>query len=290
MGAILALTACLSILPSYSCGQSADTVLIEDFSIGSFQRARRIDVRQDGSVYVIDSDGNMVYQYLNLSDPPRVLGGFGWGTTTFDKPTGISTDGVNIYISDYGNHRIQRFDRYFNYISSLSTRDTSDALLRFGYPLDVAISELGDLFLIDGENIRILKFNQMFFLERSFGDINAGRGRLQNPVKLLVTASRIYVGERTRIVTYDYFGNYIGEIGKGIISDLNGFSVFADEYMAASKDTIWWFSQNGALKKTIPLSSLISGEPIEQIQDIDCKYKKIFILSAKRIHIYEIKY
>jgi hypothetical protein len=288
MAAIFTIAVCLLTWLSSISAQPVDSVLVEDYSVGSFQRATRIVLGTQGTIYILDADENKVSLFSNLQDAPKTIGGFGWLSSSFDKPTGVATDGVNIYISDFGNHRIQRFDRDLNYISSLFTRDTSDVISRFGYPLDVALSELGDLFILDGENIRVMKFNTQASFERAFGDINAGKGRIQNPIRLVATNSRIFVGDKNKILVYDYFGNYLGSIGNGIINNLNGFTILTNELLAASNDTIWWFTREGALQKYSSLDNIISGERIDQIQDIACNGKQLFILSQHRIHVFKM--
>jgi DNA-binding beta-propeller fold protein YncE len=289
MAEIFAVAVCLLAWSSPVFPQSGDSVLVEEYAIGSFQRATRIALGPKGIIYVLDADENKLSMYSDLRNAPKTIGGFGWSSSSFDKPTGVATDGVNVYVSDYGNHRIQRFDRDLNYISSFSTRDTSDVISRFGYPLDVALSELGDLFILDGENIRVIKFNTQDFFERAFGDINAGKGKLQNPMKLVATNSRIFVGDKNKILLYDYFGNYLGSIGEGIINNLNGFTIVTNGLLAASSDRIWWFSREGALQMVSSLDNIISGERIDQIQDIAFSEKQLFILSSHKIHVFKIR-
>jgi hypothetical protein len=288
MAAIFAIAICLIIMQSPASAQLVDSVLVEDYSIGSFQRAIRIVPGTNGTIYILDADENKVSLFSNLQDVPKTIGGFGWSSSSFDKPTGVATDGVNIYISDFGNHRIQRFDRDLNYISSLSTRDTSDVISRFGYPLDVALSEFGDMFILDGENIRVMKFNAQSSFERAFGDINAGKGKLQNPMRLVATNSRIFVGEKNKVIVYDYFGNYLGSIGEGIINNLNGFTMLTNGLLVASNDTIWWFTREGALQRSSSLDNIISEERIDQIQDVACNGKQLFILSPHKIHVFKM--
>ena len=288
MEAAFTIAVCLFTLLSSASSQPVDSVFVEDYSVGTFLRATRIMVGTQGTIYVLDADENKVSLFSNLQDAPKTLGGFGWSSSSFDKPTGVATDGVNIYVSDFGNHRIQRFDREFNYISSLSTRDTSDISSRFGYPLDIALSEIGDLFILDGENIRVMKFNSQGSFERAFGDINAGKGKLQNPMKLMATNYRIYVGDKNKILVYDYFGNYLGSVGDGILSNLTGFTILKNGLIAASNDSIWWFTREGIFQKKSSLSHIISGDRIDQIQDIAWKGDQLFILSQHRMHIFKM--
>jgi hypothetical protein len=286
MATIFAIAWILLPWQSLASVQVIDSVLVEEYSVGSFQRATRIVVGTQGTLFVLDADENKLLLFSHLQETPKTLGGFGWSSSTFDKPTGVATDGVNIYVSDFGNHRIQRFDRNLNYISSLSTRDTTDAVSRFGYPLDVGLSELGDLFILDGENIRVIKFNTQGYFERVFGDINAGKGKLENPVKLIATNSRIFVGDKNKIFVYDYFGNYLGTLGDGIIENLRGFTILTNGLLAVSSDKMWWFSREGSLQKSSSLENIISGERIDQIQDVASNGKQLFILSLHTIHVF----
>ena len=288
MAELFAVAVCLLTWLSPAPAQPVDSVLVEDYAIGSFQRATRIVLGTQGSIYVLDADENKLSLFSNLQDAPKTIGGFGWSSSSFDTPTGVATDGVNVYVSDFGNHRIQRFDRNFNYISSLSTRDTSDVVSRFGYPLDIALSELGDLFILDGENIRVMKFNAQDSFERAIGDMNAGKGKLHNPIRLVATNSRIFVSEKNKVLVYDYFGNYLGSVGEGIIHSLSGFTMLTNGILAASNDTIWWFTRDGALQNISSLDNIISGERIDQIQDIASNGKQLFILSLHRIHVFKM--
>jgi hypothetical protein len=287
LGTIFALIFCILASNTPASAQLIDLITAEEYSIGSFQRATRVVIGLNGTVFVLDADQNKLVVFENIHKNPINIGGFGWSGGSFDNPTGLATDGVNVYVSDYGNHRIQRFDRNLNYISSFSTRDTSDAASRFGYPLDVSLSEQGDFFILDGENLRVLKFNPLYYYERAFGSTNSGKGKLQSPVKLIAVNSHVYVGERNRIVKFDYFGNYLGSVGENYISDVNGFMVIGSNIIAASNDTIWQFSQDGVLLESIPLNHLIADERIDRIQDISYSDNRLFILSPRRLHVFK---
>ena len=127
-----------------------DTMLVEQKTLGSFQRATRLITNPQGWIYVLDSERNLVVLMKGDEGPSSSVGGYGWSSTTFDEPTGLATDGLNVYVADRGNHRLLRFDRSLNFISSFVTRDTSLLAARFGSPLGVALSRLGDLFVLDG--------------------------------------------------------------------------------------------------------------------------------------------
>ncbi|MDQ7052666.1 MAG: hypothetical protein Q9P14_07185 [candidate division KSB1 bacterium] len=62
--------------------------------------------------------------------------------------------------------------------------DGLDQRLQFGLPVAVTFSRFGELFVIDGENQRILRFNANGEPEQSFGDWDWGDGRLEEPVAI----------------------------------------------------------------------------------------------------------
>jgi hypothetical protein len=95
------------------------------------------------------------------------------------------------------------------------------------------------------------------------------------------------VGEKNKILVYDYFGNYLGSVGDGVLINLTGFSILKNELVAASNDTIWWFTRDGIMQKVSSLEHIITGDRIDQIQDIAYKGDQLFILSQHRIHVFK---
>jgi len=263
--------------------------LLEEYVFGNFRHATRIVIGMNNDIYVLDDEENKVYVYSDLNQPPISIGGYGWSFGSFDKPSGLVTDGVNVYVSDFGNHRIQRFDRKLNYISSFSTRDSSESTCRFGYPRDIALSESGDLFILDGENTRIVKFNPMYLFERAFGDIkSSGKAILRNPLRIIAKESKLFVMESKRVVVYDYFGNYIKSNEQEHLDSLKGIAVMEDGYILVKNNSLMFFSSSDILLWTINIKLIFASEPIQSIQDIAVYGDLLYILAPKRIHVFRI--
>ncbi len=174
----------------------------------------RLDVDISGNVYSVDASKNVLRLYGRNYALLHEVGGPGWGDGQFDHPAGLwARNGIDVFVADYGNHRIERFDRQLNFVASFSTRDSDDPDVRFGYPTDVALSRLGDLFLCDGENSRIVKVNGFSTVERTFGGFGAGKGRLNAPRMVDVgPGDNVYVLDGSRVVIFDNFGNFIREL------------------------------------------------------------------------------
>ena len=270
--------------------RSVDTLLVSETSFGSFDQATRITIGPDGKIYVIDSKINAILIFKSPQDSPSVLGGYGWTAFTFDRPTGIATDGLNIYVSDHGNHRVQRFDRYSNLLSSLSTRDTTYAPAAFGYPTGVALSNQGDLIILDSENLRIVEFSADSRFEREFGDLNTAGGKLQNPIKVCSEGDRyIYVLEKNRIVEFDFYGNYLRSFAQDLTGDIVGGQSTTNGIAAVSTDTLYWFNADGSLASKVSFGTLLAEEPVKSVQDIAFFGNRLFVLTLHRCFVFDVE-
>jgi len=264
-------------------------MLVEEFVVGSFRKAVRLQTNPQGWLYVVDEEQNQIYAGHDIDSLSQSVGGYGWTSTTFDRPTGIATDGLNVYVSDYGNHRIQRFDRNLAYLSSLTTRDTSIHEARFGYPTGVALSQSGDLFVLDGENDRVLRFSQDARFQQTFGGIETGNRKITNPLKIIISHDNtIYVAEPTRILEFDYFGNLVNVVGEGVLKDVRSFCVTAGSLVVLTRDSMIWYSRNGIAATSILISSLITAEPLQDPRDLFVTGNRMLLLDSRRLHVFSI--
>jgi DNA-binding beta-propeller fold protein YncE len=141
-----------------------------------------LDVDLYGNIYVLDAEKNTLSLYDRSGLLQNNVGGPGWLDGQFDRPSGVwARNGIDVFVADYGNHRIERFDRSLSFISSFSTRESDNPDDRFGYPSGVALSRLGELFICDTENGRIVKVDRFSTVERTFGGIGGGEGTSGDP-------------------------------------------------------------------------------------------------------------
>jgi DNA-binding beta-propeller fold protein YncE len=259
------------------------------FSFGNFSMAKGVAVAPSGLVYIADTGDNKVKVYSPSGDSLREIGGSGWGDLEFDQPYDIAVGaGLNFYVADYGNHRIQRFDKDLNYISTLYTRDSDDPSQRFGYPTSVAVSRLGDLFLLDNENIRVVKVNTFSTIERTFGGIEAGKGRLRNPRKVRVTnQDLVCVLDVQRIVIFDNFGNYIRTIGEGALKDPRGMAIRRDTLFVVDGAEVRLFDSEGRLLEVLTPSSGGQAGLEQSFNDIAVSGQRLFLLTDREVKVYE---
>ncbi|MFN0159407.1 MAG: NHL repeat-containing protein [Bacteroidota bacterium] len=210
-----------------------------------------LDVDLYGNRYVVDRTQNTLRKFSATDTLVNEIGGPGWENDQFDSPTAVwARNGIDVFVADYGNHRIQRFDRNLNYVSTFTTREFIDTDLRFGYPVDVAVSRLGDLFICDTENTRIMKINSQSREALVFGGFDAGKGRLLAPRQLEIGPhDRIYVLDGVRVLVFDTFGNFIQAIGREFPGNA---VIFADEMglVVVSDNNIYLFDDNDRLVTT----------------------------------------
>lgn len=180
-------------------------------SIGNFRNASAFYISASGFFYVTDTGSDEIIKLDTLGHKLKDAGGYGWTESTFDYPADVFATPLNIYVADKNNHRIERFDKDLNFISQLFTRNNENSAQRFGFPLSCATSNQGDLYILDSENKRVIKFNSFGQFVQNFGGFDAGAFSLVNPQKLAVSPSNnIYVLDERRLVIFDQFGTGTG--------------------------------------------------------------------------------
>jgi tripartite motif-containing protein 71 len=208
--------------------------------------ATAFDVDLYGRIVTVDGPTAMLTLYAPGGRAEATAGGRGWGDTEFDAPAAVwMKNGIDIFVADRDNHRIQRFDRHLNFISSLSTRDRIDPEERFGYPSDVTLSRLGDLYVCDTENARVLKFDRSYRVDRSFGGLSAGRGRLHHPSQIEIgPGDCIYVLDDGAVIVFDSFGNFLRTIGDHAEGDTAAISADDDGLAVLRNGTVVIYDRN----------------------------------------------
>jgi DNA-binding beta-propeller fold protein YncE len=208
-----------------------------------------------GIMTVVDNRACTVSQFSQNGKLLREIGGQGWGNDQFDRPAGVwAKNGIDVFVADYGNHRIQRFDNALAYVSTLSTRDNSDPDKRFGYPTAVTLSRLGELFICDGENSRIAKVGSSNQVDLTFGGYGAGAGRLNRPLQIDCGPNDdLYVLDPPRIVMFDAFGNYLGDLAAGAIAHPLALCATQNAVIVIDSVSVFFFDAQQHLSAQVPL-------------------------------------
>jgi len=187
-----------------------------------------MDVDPDGNLYIADTGRNRIVKCDQRGNVLREAGGFGFDKQQFDRPVDVwAGNGLDVFVVDYNNQRLERYDKDLNYISSYYSDELQDESLQFGYPAAVGLSANGEIFLADHEFDRVLRIDAFGKPKSSFGDFNWGEGRLARPAKILINTRReVFVSDSTAdaIVEFDYYGNFVRRLGVGILRDPAGMT------------------------------------------------------------------
>lgn len=259
------------------------------------KEARALSLDLAGSIYVCDTGNHRILKFGNDGTLIKIIGGFGWEKEQFYNPFDIHAgSALDIFVADYDNQRIERYDKDLNYISSLYSNENWDESFQFGYPKSVTSSIHGELFILDGENIRLLKLNSFGEPETSFGNYAEGKGRLLQPVQISISPDdRIYVSDSqaNKIVVFDYFGNYLTEIGSNFLKEPAGI------FFSPLK---WLFVADQANKRIVVFKpdgemvlawSKISDEfgSFQRPVDVVTFQRRAYVLDNDRIFVFELK-
>ncbi len=258
--------------------------LVAQFSFGHFVNAKGISVDPEGSIYVADTGADLLLRFNSSGDSTGEVGGYGWGEYQFDMPYDVcASNGVEIYVADYNNNRIERFDRTLANVASLSTDQSNDDSKRFGYPSGVAVSRLGDLFICDDENIRIMKVNTFSTVERTFGGYGEGAGTLTMPRQVSIGPNDdVFVSDKGRVAVFDNFGNYLGSIGSGLLHNPTGIGVGDGKLGVCDTDTLYFFKFDGRLIAKFSGNDIF-GAKIKHFNDVSIKGNSVYILTGRRV-------
>lgn len=204
---------------------------------GGFREVVGASIDPAGNVYIVDRDANMVYRLDRNAFVQNSIGGYGWGNHEFDRPTDVwAENGIDVFVADYGNHRVQRYDRRLSYVATLQTRNTGFEIEQFGYPVSIAMNRQGDLYVIDEENLRIVSFGGVDRHRKTFGGMDAGRFRISSPRKIEIYADDLVaVRDSNRLLFFDQFGSPYREFSSRILSRYKDFTI-VDDYIFLLRD------------------------------------------------------
>jgi hypothetical protein len=207
---------------------SADSIFVKENEITGFTNAVSITKDQKENIYILDQGANEVLKFSNELVLMKRNGKQGWKNGQFDSPTYIdASSGLDLYISDPRNYRIQRFDLDLIFIAALKTNNPSfREELQFNTPVSSVVINSNDLYVIDADNNRIVIFPNGTEPVNIFGDYRSGRGELLNPGKIMKDGNNfIYVLDKKAkaVFSYDNLGNFIRRIG---LDGLITFTIF----------------------------------------------------------------
>jgi len=185
---------------------------VQSGQIGAFRSANSLSVNPAGYIYVADAGSNEIIKLDTLGKVIKSIGGYGWTESSFDDPSDVYASTLNVFVSDKNNNRVQLFDKDLNFLSQFSTQNSNDEKITFRYPTSSVVSTQGDLFILDSDNNRILKFNSRGDFQAAIGSYDAGTFSLMNPKQFTIANDQLLVLDSQFLFIFDLYGNGVRKI------------------------------------------------------------------------------
>jgi tripartite motif-containing protein 71 len=182
-----------------------------------------------------------------------------WGTDRFGDgqlhaPRSIAVDSSgNVYVSDYGNNRIQKYTSAGVFITKWGSPGSGDG--QFNKPLGITVDAAGNVYVADIVNNRIQKFSSSGVFITKWGSLGSGDGQFNYPYGVAVdTSGNVYVSDSNnrRVQKFSSSGAFIAKWGSpgsgdGQFTSPSGVAVDAsgNVYVIDSYGRIQKFSSSG---------------------------------------------
>jgi len=217
-----------------STGKFLRTFGTEGNAPGQFKGPWGISVDKQGNVYVADTWNHRIEKFDANGKFVKAWGGFAdtGGKATgqpglFWGPRSIAMDADgNLYVTDTGNKRIQKFDRDGNFLGQWGGFGIEKG--QFNEPVGIAISsQTGDIFVADTWNHRVQRFDKDFNFIAEW-PVHGWEGESVNnkPYIAVDSHDNVYVTdpEGYRVIAFDHAGNVKAVLGK-FGSDAGSFNL-----------------------------------------------------------------
>lgn len=279
-------------------GQPADTLLTTGQVLHRFVDAQAVAVDPQGRIYVADAGPNVVYRLSPLGEEQAALGGTGTEAGQFDEPKAIDpTNGLVVFVADAGNGRIQQFSRNDLFLSALPVpritpgaggaqrasfraAEVEVAAGEEGRPIDVAVSDAGDRYVLEAETGQVLRWDFNGRLVASFGQTFRADPPLAGPVALALLGETVFVADQATAVLhrFDGFGTYLGTWKLPDLSPVQDLWAERAGLMVLQEDRIIWLNPEGDLTQRWLLDF---GEPIRGLAASDTA---LYLLTMTRLY------
>ncbi len=142
----------------------------------------------------------------------------------FRNSIGIGVDAAgNVYVADIADNKIEKYSSTdggttYNFASSFGSAGFGDGQLN--NPAGIAFDSTGNIYVVDGLNNRIQKFDSTGTYLSKFGSFGAGDGQFRNPTGIVIDSTgNIYITDsnNNRVEKFDSTGTYVSQFATNVV-------------------------------------------------------------------------
>ncbi|MBX3102048.1 MAG: hypothetical protein KF690_06030 [Bacteroidetes bacterium] len=284
-----------SLLPGLRAQQPA--VIRLDTLYRLAQPADALEVDEEANLYLVRTNQSQLQKCFHLYgyDSVLTIGGAGLRTEGLYRPVKARVAARNkLYLLDYANRRISLFSvnlrpvRAWDFADPAAIATNADYQIPI-FPRSFTVSPQGDLYVLNAEDNRTLKYDHLGELQLIFGGMDFGEGTLSNPAELEFDPDDylnpyVYVADRTaqQIKVFDIFGVYAFSLPQQPLPfRWDGFRVYGRRLVCWDATRIW-------------VQPLDAGKParylrpelVQPILDVVPHRKGLFILTKNAVLLY----
>ncbi|MCS7074330.1 MAG: hypothetical protein NZ108_07675 [Bacteroidia bacterium] len=244
---------------------------------------------EEPNLYVVKSRKHQFLKFLFSSsyDSCITIGGKGISGEALNIPLkAVAVNRQSVYLLDGQNRRILvlntnlKVSNEWNFLKNPIQLSGNELFLN---PVSFCTNSLGELFLLNGDDNKIYKFDVFGQFQTQFGGLDYGNGSLLAPVDLFSVSNWIYVTDtiHQEIHCFDSFGIFQHSITPNLPqrwSTCSGIGEYL--FFLTANNEIW-----GLHLPTRKIQPLVTMQ--EKILDFAIQEKQIFLLSNQDVKIYQ---
>ncbi len=221
----------------------------------------------EGNLFLLSRDDNKVSKFSPDGKLLAEIGGYGFGIRQFNHPNALASHdgGLNLFVLDSENRRVVRLSNTLRWIDQFPIEpDQSGRIIE--EPSGFAVNSLGEMFISDSHNQRIVKFDKT---GKYLGELT-GKGVPVLPGMLAIdTRDYLYACgiDGDVVLVFDDMGNLAERIKPDSVMSMDRIMV-AESYIYIldfESQRVYIYTTNFRLTAILLLFDQVSGEKIRPV-------------------------